>query len=629
MALPAKKGAENDCHSDLLLSSTRVMMDGTGRAHELQRQTGFRACGRAQPALLALFMFGCSANKHASGTSDGPHPGPSSVGGGGPSLVVGSPGPAANLSVDGGGVSTSSGTNSFTGPLAGPFADFPASPLLDATDGGGASEPPTNAADLFGPASQGAATGGPCLIEPETGSLYPNNWVRPRFSWTTNDTAKHLFELRLHVNNQTNDLVVYTTQSQWTMPQAMWQALSAHSQDVPMTVSIRDGQLNGTTLSGEALGSTGSLGIAPVAAPGTIVYWAIVNGEGGTGVLKGFRIGDESVIDVLSGPQVQVNPAPTGNRACIGCHASTPDGSNVGFSSEWSGYSNSIATIGQDAGTAGGVPAFLTADARTALKSLNGVPAYSRGHWQPNDRITLLSDSGDLHWVNLEASGAQATGVIPRGPADSRAATNPAWSHDGSSIVYTSLPASGIVNGRGADGPMDLYKVHYNDKAGGDAAPLMGGADPSLEEYYPAFSADDRYVIFNTVPSGQNAYSNSQTELHIVPAAGGISIRLNANDPPACGRAKSPGATNSWAKWSPSAETVAVLGNTYYWIVFSSTRDPGGNPQLYVSPVVVDAQGNVTTYHSLYLWNQPAMEDNHTPAWDVFEIPQVPVPDVR
>jgi hypothetical protein len=589
------------------------------------RLRSLRAAGAAALATLSLF---CSSAKHSSLASRNPDAPASSGGSAGASLVVGSAGASVRLNVDASAPS-STGVVSFSGPLAGPFTDFPASPVLDSTDGGGAPEPPSNSAELFGPSSQGAATGGPCLLEPEIGSMYPNNWLRPRFSWTTNDTSNHLFELRLHVNNQTNDLVVYTTQSQWTMPKAMWQALSADSQDVPMTITIRDGQLNGMTLSAEATGSSGPLEIAPVAAPGTIVYWAIVNGEGGTGVLKGFRIGDESVIDALSGTQVRVNPAPAGNRACIGCHASTPDGLNVGFSSEWSNYSNSIATIGQDAGTAGGIPSFLTTDASKALGSLNGVPAYSLGHWQPGERIALLSDSGDLHWVNLEASGTDTTGVIPRGPNDTQAATNPAWSHDGSTIVYTSLPASGIVNGRASNGPMDLYTVHYHATLGGDAAPLRGAADSTLEEFYPSFSSDDRYVIFSAVPSGQNAYSNSQTELHLVPAAGGDSIRLEANDPPACGRNKSPGVTNSWAKWSPSAQSVSVLGNTYYWIVFSSTRDPNGNPQLYVSPIVVDAQGNVTTYHSLYLWNQPASEDNHTPAWDVFEIPQVPEPVVR
>jgi hypothetical protein len=101
----------------------------------------------------------------------------------------------------------------------------------------------------------------------------------------------NLFELRVHADNQSNDLVIYTTQAQWTMPKSMWDGLRADSQDVPMTVGVRSGQLNGNTLSGEALGSSGAIGIAPVGAPGSIVYWAIVDcmgqtGQGGTGAFE-------------------------------------------------------------------------------------------------------------------------------------------------------------------------------------------------------------------------------------------------------------------------------------------------------------------------------------------------------
>jgi hypothetical protein len=28
----------------------------------------------------------------------------------------------------------------------------------------------------------------------------------------------------------------------------------------------------------------------------------------------------------------------------------------------------------------------------------------------------------------------------------------------------------------------------------------------------------------------------------------------------------------------------------------------------------------VTTYPAIYVWNQPATESNHTPAWDAFQI---------
>jgi hypothetical protein len=111
-------------------------------------------------------------------------------------------------------------------------------------------------------------------------------------------------------------------------------------------------------------------------------------------------------------------------------------------------------------------------------------------------------------------------------------------------------------------------------------------------------------------------------ELYVIPPTGGTATRLAANDPPSCVGITSPGLTNSWPKWSPQAKSDAK-GNTYYWLVFSSIRDPAQAtpaPQLYAAPVVVDASGNVTTYSALYFWNQPETEHNHLPAWDVFQI---------
>jgi hypothetical protein len=62
---------------------------------------------------------------------------------------------------------------------------------------------------------------------------------------------------------------------------------------------------------------------------------------------------------------------------------------------------------------------------------------------------------------------------------------------------------------------------------------------------------------------------------------------------------------------------------SFYWIVFSSTRI-GSLPQLFITPVVVTA-GVMQTYAALYLWNQPANEGNHTPAWEYFQLQPPPV----
>jgi hypothetical protein len=531
------------------------------------------------------------------------------------------------LGVDGSSSGALDDEAGFSGVLAGPFHDFPPAPILDTPDAGGFAIPDTVGA-LFGSPSEGAPSGGPCLVEPEVNSVYPNNWLRPRFAWIP-VAGQNVFELRLSAANQAETLVIYTTQTSWTMPQPVWDALRAHSQAVAMTVSIRGAQLAGASLQNEALGSSGPLEIAPAPAPGIIVYWAIVDSSAQYGTLKGFAVGDETVVSVLAPPQVQER-APA-IPPCIGCHASTPDGLNVVFSigpnPDWP-YTNSMGTIGST-GTPGLVPSFLTPDAKVALDSLKGIAVFSLAHWAASDRVVLLSDTGqDLHWVNLEGTGSQATGTVTRTGTDNGAVTNPAWSHDGSTIVYTSLPLDGITDGRPNTGPMDLYSMPYGGGAGGAQIPLAGASDPSVEEYYPAFSPDDQYVIFDRVPEGPSSYNNPSDELYIVPAAGGTPLRLAANDPPACTGEQSPGVTNSWGKWAPIAQPVPVLGRTYYWVVFSSTRYPGNVPQLFLTAVVADSSNHLTTYGSLYLWNQPPAEHNHTPAWDVFQIPPRPPPPV-
>jgi hypothetical protein len=121
------------------------------------------------------------------------------------------------------------------------------------------------------------------------------------------------------------------------------------------------------------------------------------------------------------------------------------------------------------------------------------------------------------------------------------------------------------------------------------------------------------------VKNGDSSYNNPQSEIYFVPREGGTPQRHSANDPGACLKRSSPGVTNSWPKWSPSVGHAGQ--NAYYWLTFSSTRGETGKPQLYVAGIVVNEVGTVTMTPALYLWNQPANESNHTPAWDDFVIP--------
>jgi hypothetical protein len=548
----------------------------------------------------------------------------------------GSGGDDARPGVFGDGATTGSDGPSLT--PTGPVTDFP-NPVFD-----GAA--PSGSAMLFGPPSQGATSGGPCLVEPEDNVLFPQNWLRPRFRWTPAN-GQDLFELRLHVANQTRDLVVYTTQTSWTMPKGTWDALRLHSAGQPMTVGVRGGTLSGGALAGEAQGSQTAMGVAPVEATGAIVYWTTNDATTGASVLKGFSPGDEGVVPVLTPAQYTQGQQTT--SICVGCHTSTPDGEfaafkssgmpNPGPASPWPG---GVALIDTKSGTVGSAPTFLGAGGAQALARYNqGGLSFSRAHWQAGDRRAITSYDPDgsgasisLSWIDLESSGpSTAAGLIARN-GDTQLAGAPSWSHDGNTIAYVST--NRICTARLGnctpqyDAPSDpgsradIFTVPFMGGAGGTAAGLPGASDPSWQEYYPAFSPDDRWLVYNRIPNDANLHDQPAAEVWLIPAGGGTGARLAANDPPQCSGQTSPGLGNSWPKWGPSAPQAG--GNTYYFLIFSSKRAGGGTAQLYVTSLVQRSDGTLEDHGAIYLWNQPPTENNHTPAWDAFKVPPVPPP---
>ncbi|MES1206306.1 MAG: hypothetical protein ABUS79_10255 [Pseudomonadota bacterium] len=501
------------------------------------------------------------------------------------------------------------------GPAVPPLTDFPPDPVI-------VTGAPANASTLFKTAPR--TSGAPCLLAPVAGTLMPRNWLRPRFD-VTPSADENLFELTLATASFAHKLVVYTTARTYTLDAAIWDGLRAGVYDQPITVTIRALTLSGTgtVQNPPSPAVTGDFTIAPVDAPGKIVYWAIPNGSS-DGMLRGFGIGEEGVEDVLVPSQLVAPTFDSGQKdGCIGCHSATPDGLSVGFqlgphanSNGPDSYYDSIASIA--GGTVGQKPAWVTTGQLAVIRTLRGIPTYSRGHWADGDHIVLLMDGqnqGKLLWLNLDTDGAQ--GTIAR-TGDPAGATEPSFSHDGTQIVYVSATSFG--DGRLGNGPADLYTVPYGNRAGGVASKLAGAADPAYTEYYPAFSPDDAYVAFTRVTGNGTGYNNNQAEVFVVSSTGGRALRFGANDPPACQNGqRSPGVTNDWPKWAP--ESTSANGKTYYWVTFSSTRS--GRPQLYVAPMVVGAGGVDVDHPALYLWNQPATDSNHTPSWDDYQIPPI------
>lgn len=641
--------------------------------------------------MVALAAACATATKNNGTFGDGsPGNGNGGIGGSGDAGFGGGVGP-------GGGGGTPTGTCQMQRACSSACTDFgDGTPVLDG-----------NAAQFTASSS---TSGGPCIVEPGDGTLIPNNWVRPRFRWT-GGTAP--FKLTIHADREQNDLVVYTSNSQWTMPKDMWTALGKSAYDDgtgsdPITVTVADANS----------GSQAKFSIAQANANGSMIYWTAAGDVAGWAWLEGFQVGDESAARVLTaptGPYAQASTnvqwtwsrdsggnlsntnrdtnaslSPAGEVQCIGCHVAVPDTNSLAYIDfyPWDGVASAV-----DSTEIGKPPPWLSpGGAETLSQGGLGMMSFSTGVWNAGQKLVVAatqvaqnasqspwqSIGGDqnpsnLIWINLatteapsfvqngaEANSAAAVSAAPfyanqgktygfiNRDGDTNSASAPSWSHDGTRIVYASnnAPKSGRID----IGKSDLYSVPFDVNAltGGAAKPVAGASDSSFNEYYPAFSPDDKYLAFNRGPGGQSMFYQSQGEVFVVPSNGGTATRLAANDPPACMKASSPGVTNSWPRWSP--ENITCGSKTYYWLIFSSSRlnapfmitqNPknfkngvadGPTSQLYLAALVDDGTGNLKSYPAVYIWNQSIQtsdgypQSNHTPAWEVVNIPPIPPP---
>ena len=134
----------------------------------------------------------------------------------------------------------------------------------------------------------------------------------------------------------------------------------------------------------------------------------------------------------------------------------------------------------------------------------------------------------------------------------------------------------------------DLYRVPFRNGQGGVAEPIAGASRNGMSNTFPKVSPDGRWIVYVECRNGELMRPDSQ--LYIVPAAGGAARRMRCNTP----------RMNSWHSFSPNGR----------WMVFSSkARSP--YTQLYLTHL--DADGNDSP---------PILIDNSTAANRAANIPE-------
>jgi len=177
--------------------------------------------------------------------------------------------------------------------------------------------------------------------------------------------------------------------------------------------------------------------------------------------------------------------------------------------------------------------------------------------------------------------------------------TDGVWSPDGKFVVFARAEAKdpspkGQTLPVHANDPNEvqiqysLYRVPFNGGLGGKAAPIEGASNNGMSNNFPKVSPDGRWIVFVKNRNGQLMRPDS--ELYIVPSAGGVARRMNCNT----------SLMNSWHSFSPNGR----------WLVFSSkSRSP--YTQMFLTHI--DANGNDSP---------PIYIDNSTAANRAVNIPE-------
>lgn len=507
-----------------------------------------------------------------------------------------------------------------TGPTV--YSDFPTTPIVDPSL-------PTDIATQFGDPDAGAGAA-PCLAEPANDAMIPKNWTPLFVEYAA--SGANAYEIRVTIDNQKGQAIVYTPNPTYTFDQTMWKGVEAHSAGHDVTIDVRGGTLTNNVLSNVTAETTSVVHIAPVDAPGSVVYWSSTSGT----AFKGFTVGDLTSKTVLTPTTAGAASGGAGTTTCISCHTSSPDGTYVIYTRDTA--SSRAIDVRSVVSAATPPGSDVSASALSLLaRDHQGAPVLNAGHYTSSDAVAISilynpaatgSPDYQLVWTDLHAVDATGWGVLARTGDPNVGIASATWRHDGTAIAYVSSSSAGeaVVS----NGPvMDIYTVPYANRAGGAASKLNGASDPNYHEFYPVYSPNDTMLAFNrTDNTPANSYNQPAAEIFVVPGGGGSATRLRANDPPTCTSLASPGLTNAWPRWAPQAQGSGTYN--YYWLVFSSKRRPatGLNPQLYVSAIVTKVNGSTETlyadYPAIYVLSQDPAQNNHTPAWDNFDVQGIP-----
>lgn len=377
----------------------------------------------------------------------------------------------------------------------------------------------------------------------------------------------------------------------YTPDRDVWTAIATAARgNGPTTYTLRSVDSAGRV--GEAAART--LIVAEEDITGGLYYW---NAGGGT--IDRFEFG-------VPGARAEqfLDQRRVGASTCVGCHALSRDGTRI--------------SVGTDIPTT----SFQVFDVatRTRIFSLGGggiggfpnQPNFAS--WSPDSAQIVVSGLSGLRILD-GATGTEVAGGLGGG-----ASSMPDWSPDGEHIVYVRHMAPGgfgLSDVPGVSGGI----IARLDRSGSSwtMGPTLVGTGTD-NNYYPAYSPDGRWIVFNRSPSNSGSMGDGggsmggvrDAELWVVAADGGSpAFRLD----------NVMGLADSWPKWDPTE--YRDRDRPLYWLAWSSLRPFGlrygadTRVQLWMAAFDPSAPGmsRTPTYRAFRLPFQDIATGNHIAQW--------------
>ena len=484
---------------------------------------------------------------------------------------------------------------------------------------------PADASARFsGPAS---ATRRPDLVYPNDGVLMPPNMRGAEFHFLPG-TSNTLFELAFQ--NDVTDIEVYLRCTQplnggciYRPDDNTWLWITQTNRGgQPVSVTLR-----GTDDSGTQVGTAASLSIAFSRddLTGGLYYWTTSND---TAIMRfDFTSASQSTGEKFVGPEVA-------GGECIGCHALSRDGRKM---------------VAEASGQNSGRIVLLDVGSKSLLVPYNqGASSPDKSifeSWNPDGSqyVGVYADSGatDFNLMLFDGNTGKRTRSLEGTGTSTSPANHPDWSLDGQKIAFVRMGVKG-TNQRFGKGSLQMVS---QSSTGWSAPVTLVPAVDGKNRYYPAFSPDNTFLLYNesTCPTGTTSGTDCNADSD--PSAKLFAVRAQAGATPIeLARANAPGKrdtganlTSSFPKWAPFLyQRTREPGSKLQWFTFSSTRKyglrnpPAGGGEenatgtlLWIAAIDPDkvALGQDPSYPALVLPIQDISTSNHIAQWTKAVVP--------